>query len=179
MLAVLEGPPPARAGLDVAELGRLLRLPRRQELPSDPTPAAPAASAPVELRVCQLGPGAYEIETPDRLDDIDHVRDTAMQARIVPAFKDGVAIGFKLFSIRPGSLYAQLGVVNGDIIRRINGHDLNSPEKALELYSQMRQATHFDLMLEREGRLLTQTYELIKPPREGWRCRPSTSASGR
>ena len=37
----------------------------------------------------------------------------ATQARIVPSFKNGVANGFKLFSIQPGSLYSAIGVENG------------------------------------------------------------------
>ena len=44
-----------------------------------------------------------------------NLNDLAMQARIVPAFKDGQAEGFKLFSIRPDSLYSKIGIVNGDV----------------------------------------------------------------
>ena len=43
-----------------------------------------------------------------------------MQARIVPSFKDGVAQGFKLFSIRPDSIYSKIGIQNGDVIKRIS-----------------------------------------------------------
>ena len=83
-----------------------------------------------------------------------------MQARIVPAFKDGVAKGFKLFSIRPDSIYTKIGVQNGDVIRRINGYDLNSPEKALEIYSKLKEASRIDIELERNGSVVRKTYNV-------------------
>lgn len=58
----------------------------------------------------------------------------AQQARIVPAFQNGRAVGFKLFSIRPSSDFARAGLHNGDVVTRINGIELSSPERALEAY---------------------------------------------
>ena len=83
-----------------------------------------------------------------------------MQPRIVPAFRDGVATGFKLFQIRPDSIYARVGIQNGDVIRRLNGFDINSPDKALEAYSKLREANHIEVEIERNGSLITKTYDL-------------------
>jgi len=84
----------------------------------------------------------------------------ATQARIVPSFSDGKANGFKLFSIRPESLYAKLGIHNGDVIVSINGAELTSPEKALEIYTRLRNASVIDLQLTRRGQPLKHTYRL-------------------
>ena len=89
-----------------------------------------------------------------------NLNDVAMQARIVPAFKDGQAEGFKLFSIRPDSIYSKIGIVNGDVIKRINGFDLNSPEKALEVYSKLKEANRIDIEVDRNGRPLRKTYNV-------------------
>lgn len=62
----------------------------------------------------------------------------AAQARIVPSFRSGVAVGFKLFSIRPGSLFALAGLENGDIITRLNRVDITTPDRALEMYGALR-----------------------------------------
>jgi general secretion pathway protein C len=83
-----------------------------------------------------------------------------MQARIVPAFKDGQSEGFKLFSIRPDSIYTKIGVQNGDVIKRINGYDLNSPEKALEIYSKLKEASRIDIEIDRNGTSLSKTYTI-------------------
>ena len=45
----------------------------------------------------------YEVPRAEIDKTLSNLNDVAMQARIVPAFKDGVAQGFKLFSIRPDS----------------------------------------------------------------------------
>jgi general secretion pathway protein C len=83
-----------------------------------------------------------------------------MQARIVPAFKDGVAQGFKLFSIRPDSIYTKIGIQNGDVIKRINGFELNSPEKALEVYGKLKEASRIDIEVERNGSTIKSTYNI-------------------
>jgi general secretion pathway protein C len=102
----------------------------------------------------------YEVPRQEIDKTLSNLNDVAMQARIVPAFKDGVAQGFKLFSIRPDSLYTKIGIQNGDVIRRINGYDLNSPEKALEIYSKLKDASRIDLELERSGSVMRKTYNV-------------------
>ena len=102
----------------------------------------------------------YEVPRAEIDRTLSNLNDVAMQARIVPAFKDGVAQGFKLFSIRPDSIYPKIGIQNGDVIRRINGFDLNSPEKALEVYSKLKEANRIDIEVERNGAVLQKTYNV-------------------
>jgi general secretion pathway protein C len=91
---------------------------------------------------------------------LSNLNDVAMQARIVPAFKDGQAEGFKLFSIRPDSIYTKIGIQNGDVIKRINGYDLNSPEKALEIYSKLKEAGSIQIELDRNGSNISKSYSI-------------------
>lgn len=93
--------------------------------------------------------------------DFERVPDVAAQARIIPAFERGVAIGFKLFSIRPGSAWSAAGLENGDVIERINGLDLTSPEKALVVYSTLRCARRFNVELRRGNERIDLT---LLPP---------------
>src|SRR5207237_150223 len=46
----------------------------------------------------------------------------ATQARVTAWYKDGVAAGFRIFAVAPGSLFARIGLQNGDVIRRIGGY---------------------------------------------------------
>ncbi len=102
----------------------------------------------------------YEVPRAEIDRTLSNLNDVAMQARIVPAFKDGVAQGFKLFSIRPDSIYTKIGIQNGDVIKRINGFDLNSPEKALEVYSKLKEANRIDIEVERNGSVVRKTYNV-------------------
>ncbi len=107
-----------------------------------------------------IGENEYEIPRAEIDKTLSNLNDVAMQARIVPAFKDGVAQGFKLFSIRPDSIYTKIGIQNGDVIKRINGYDLNSPEKALEIYSKLKEASRIDIEVERNGAAVKKTYNV-------------------
>ncbi len=131
------------------------------------TPPTPAPSNTAAPPSSGLGNGIrstneneYEVPRAEIDRTLSNLNDVAMQARIVPAFKDGVAQGFKLFSIRPDSLYTKIGVQNGDVIKRINGYDLNSPEKALEIYSKLKEASRIEIELERNGSNVRKTYNI-------------------
>lgn len=76
----------------------------------------------------------------------------ARGARIVPAMSMGKTEGFKLYAIRPSSLYAKLGLSNGDLIRAINGFSLDGPDRVLEIYTKLRDATSLEIELTRRGR---------------------------
>ncbi len=91
---------------------------------------------------------------------LSNLNNIATQARIVPSFKNGVANGFKLFSIQPGSLYSAIGVENGDVIQKINGYEINSPDKALEVYQKLRESSHITLEIERNGQVLRKEYNV-------------------
>ena len=107
-----------------------------------------------------LNENEYEVPRTEIDRTLGNLNEVAMQARIVPAFKDGQAQGFKLFSIRPDSIYSKIGVQNGDVIRRINGFDLNSPEKALEVYSKLKESSRIEIEIERNGAPIRKTYNV-------------------
>jgi len=120
----------------------------------------PGAGAPDLAGIKKLAENRYEIPKGviDRsLTDLNAI---ATQARIVPSFKNGVANGFKLFSIQPGSLYSSIGIDNGDVIQRINGYEINSPDKALEIYQKLREAAHITIDIERNGQTIRKDYNV-------------------
>ena len=100
----------------------------------------------------------YKIERSTVNSALANLNGLAMDARIVPSFKNGQANGFKLFSIKPDSLYSKIGIQNGDVIQSINGFDMNSPDKALEAYTKLRNAASIDLQVERGGQTVSMNY---------------------
>jgi len=110
--------------------------------------------------VRQLSENQYVVARSEINNALTNLSDLATKARIVPSFKNGVANGFKLFSIVPDSLYAKIGVQNGDVIRRINGYEMNSPDKALEIYQKLRDASRIEIELERRGETLRKSYSI-------------------
>jgi general secretion pathway protein C len=128
-----------------------------------PPPVASAAPVPnsgLGTGIRATSENEYEVPRGEIDKTLANLNEVAMQARIVPAFKDGQAQGFKLFSIRPDSIYSKIGVQNGDVIRRINGFDLNSPEKALEVYSKLKESSRIEIEIERNGAPVRKTYNV-------------------
>lgn len=81
-------------------------------------------------------------------------------ARVVPAMKNGKPEGIKLYAIRPTSPYAKLGLTNGDTLQSINGFELNSMEKGLEIYGKLREATSLEVEIIRRGKPVTLKYTI-------------------
>jgi general secretion pathway protein C len=139
--------------------------PTKPAVAANPTPVAPTGDEvpPAEdlaKNVKKLSGNQYEIPKGDIDNVLSNMNSLATQARIVPNFTNGKADGFKLFSIRPGSLYAKIGIENGDVISRINGYEMNSPDKALEIYSKLKDAQSITVDLVRGGKTQTLSYQI-------------------
>lgn len=59
------------------------------------------------------------------------------QARIRPFFSDGKPDGLLLYGIRNDSVFQQIGLKNGDIVKSINGSDTLSAQDAVTLYQSL------------------------------------------
>ncbi len=68
--------------------------------------------------------------------------------------------GFQIRRLKAGSLIARIGLKRGDILRKINGLELDSPEKALQIFAQLRQSRQISIDLERRGKAMTFAYEI-------------------
>ncbi len=110
--------------------------------------------------VTKMSETEYEIEKEEIDRVLGNLSEVATKARIVPSFKNGKPNGFKLFSIKPGSIYAKIGMKNGDVVRKVNGYEMNSPDKALEIYQKLKDARSVTIDIQRRGRAMTMNYDI-------------------
>jgi len=82
------------------------------------------------------------------------------QIRVVPQLRGGRNQGWKVFAIRPNSIFAQIGLKNGDVIQSVNGRDLLTPTKAFEAFQELRDANHLEVAIVRRGVQQTLDYEI-------------------
>jgi general secretion pathway protein C len=134
--------------------------------------AAPGTSAPPPPTNGNAGPGEFDGNvncsgnncTIDRVfveKMLNNTAALATAARAVPAIKDGKPSGFRLYAIRPNSIFAKLGLQNGDTIKSINGTEMTSLEKGLELFTKLRSASHITVQAERaRGESVTLDYTI-------------------
>ncbi len=81
-------------------------------------------------------------------------------ARVVASMKNGKPDGFKLYAIRPTSVYAKIGLQNGDTLNSINGFSLDSADKALEVYTKLREASQLEAEITRRGKTMSIKYSI-------------------
>ena len=125
-------------------------------LTSTDVPSAPPQGAGAGIRA--ISPTEYEVARPELDNILADINTIATQARSAPVFKDGRVQGLRLFAIRPGSVYERLGISNGDVLTRINGENLDSMTKGLQLFTKLQEARRIDVDLERSGSLTRRTY---------------------
>ena len=67
------------------------------------------------------------------------------QARILPKYEGGQMVGVQVSAIKPGSLFEQAGLQNGDTITGVNGSPVNGPDGATVIFSQLTQGGEITL----------------------------------
>ena len=80
------------------------------------------------------------------------------QARVSPHFSNGKPDGFKISEIVKGSLYEEIGLLNGDIIKSVNGESVTGAEQAMRMYRELQSATFIDVEVERNGTMQQISY---------------------
>lgn len=72
-------------------------------------------------------------------------------ARLVPNTVDGGINGFKIFSIKGGTLFARIGLQNGDVITQVNETSMKQPEQGFSLYQAFQDEKEVRIQLLRGG----------------------------
>ena len=69
----------------------------------------------------------------------------------VPDTKTGRVTGYKIVSVKPGSLYQVAGLEAGDVIIGSNGEPIDTPQEAMRLYQTLKQKQELQLEIVRRG----------------------------
>lgn len=80
------------------------------------------------------------------------------QARVRPHFKDGEPDGILISRIKPGSVFAKLGLRNGDIAQGIDGKPIKGPDDIFAFYDQLKSGSQVSLQITRRGKEKTLNY---------------------
>jgi general secretion pathway protein C len=86
---------------------------------------------------------------------LKNLPDLLQQATAVPNIvpgSGGEVDGFKMLGIETNSVFSQIGLKVGDVLKGVNGEKVNSPAKAMELYNSLRNEGHIELEIERDGK---------------------------
>ncbi|MCF8025724.1 MAG: PDZ domain-containing protein [Desulfobacteraceae bacterium] len=92
-----------------------------------------------------------EIEREQISSAMQNVSNLMRQVRIRPYFEDGNPGGVMLSSIRSGSIFEEMGLESGDIIKGVNGREIRSMDDAMQFYENLKSAGEINLQLQRNG----------------------------
>lgn len=74
--------------------------------------------------------------------------DLLSQARVLPKFEGGQMVGLQVNGIKPGSLFEEIGLQEGDVITEFNGIAINSPEESARILQEFAEADQFNVVVQ-------------------------------
>jgi type II secretory pathway component PulC len=80
--------------------------------------------------------------------------------QVVPNYADGKMSGFRVVSLPGKSIASEIGINKDDVIREVNGVKLDSLSTLVSLYSQIFVEDRFEVLIERDKKLIRQVYTL-------------------
>ena len=113
-----------------------------------------------DLPIDSLGDNRWQIPALVAEDARANIGELLKQVQASPYMEGNQTTGFQIRRLKAGSLIARIGLKRGDILRKINGLELDSPEKALQIFAQLRQSRQISIDLERRGKAMTFAYEI-------------------
>lgn len=124
------------------------------------TPPAATRGSEFAKGVHKKGPYEYQIDRNMLEENLQDLTKLGMQARIVPNYEAGQYSGFRLVGVRPDSLYKAIGLQSGDMISRVNGQNIDTPNRAIQLFEELRTSSNINLDIERRGKKITLNYQI-------------------
>lgn len=91
---------------------------------------------------------------------LSNINQLMQQAKVRPYFKDGKPSGLLLTHIRKNSFFTELGLQSGDIVKGVNGKEIESVDDALEFYNRLKSSSSVDLEIERRGEKKSISYDI-------------------
>jgi general secretion pathway protein C len=70
------------------------------------------------------------------------------QARVLPKFEQGQMVGLQVNGIKPGSLFQEIGLQEGDVITQFNGIAINSPDQSARIFTELANAAEFNVVVK-------------------------------
>jgi len=95
---------------------------------------------------------------------VESVRDNFAEqmrlAQMQPRLVNGKTDGFLIRRIYPTSILAKMGLQRNDVVLDVNNIKLDSPEKAMQVFQQLREARQISIAVERNRQPMSFVYEI-------------------
>ncbi len=120
----------------------------------------PSGGATLGASIEQTSPNQFNLPRAEVDRAVADLNKVLTEARAIPHTENGVAAGYKLIQIVPGSIYDKLGLKNGDVLSGLNGEPINDPGKAWEMLNQLKTQSRMELSVKRDGKTSNFVYDI-------------------
>jgi general secretion pathway protein C len=125
----------------------------------DATETAIVPPKGVEAPAADGSPGAMTLNRGEMAASLKDMGQMMSQAQVRPYFYMGMPDGFMVSSIRQGSMYQKMGLVDGDVIQELNSQKLTGADDMVGLYNAMKSGSAMSLKIKRAGKQETLNYQ--------------------
>jgi general secretion pathway protein C len=124
------------------------------EVIEEPPPEEPPPDTPPEES------GAVSIDREKVNGALKNINQLMSQVKVRPHFKDGKPNGLMLSHIQQNSIFMDMGLQSGDIIKGVNGNAIESVDDALKFYESLKSSPSVQLQIERQGEQMSVDYQI-------------------
>jgi general secretion pathway protein C len=124
-----------------------------------PAPAPPPSDAG-GADIVRVDTATWQVRREKLLENFANVGSLSSQATVTPYFVQGQQLGFRLSRLRTDGVLHQIGLQEGDVLQKVNGLDIHTPQEALQAYQQLQTESTVRLSILRNNSPTTLTYEI-------------------
>jgi len=114
-------------------------------------PSAPLALPIPAPGIQRMAPNRYVLARSTVDADLQNPAPLFTQIRAIPNVQNGGPHGFRLSEIQPGSVFQQIGLMDGDLLTDVSGQPVGDPMKALVMLQTLRAQSSVTLQVIRNG----------------------------
>lgn len=118
------------------------------EVVEEPPPEEPPANDAVNIERDKVN-GALK-----------NINQLMSQVKVRPHFQDGKPSGLMLSHIQPNSIFMDMGLQSGDIVKGVNGNAIESVDDALKFYENLKSSSNVQIQIERQGQQMNIEYKI-------------------
>jgi len=128
--------------------------------PAERVEEPPAVAVAADARIRRTGENAFVVDRRELTGAVGNMSGLMTQLRAVAEVQDGRPAGFRLFQIRDDSLFARLGLRDGDVVQRVNGATIAEPAALLGFLQRLQSEPRVALDIVRGDAPRTLVYDL-------------------
>jgi len=89
---------------------------------------------------------------------LENAGEIMKQIKFRPYFSQGAPDGLMVYGIRPDSIFRQIGLRNGDIVKEINGTPIVSPADGMNMLMEIQGTEEIDMTVLRRGKIMDLSF---------------------